>query len=134
MGAKKRLRRSLQTAERTLAELGRETARLGTQLANARTDRDRVHEHLAKAGFLRVDGLRTIEDRLQAARMGVIVLDDLQMLSEPQYTVESGEPTYSSLFGTLQGIPGPITESLKLEITGDRAILRALRESLAKHV
>lgn len=62
---KKHLRRQLEDAE---ARAKQTAAKLGTQLTVSETDRESIAQHLADAGFVRIEGLRTAADRGRAGR------------------------------------------------------------------
>jgi hypothetical protein len=121
---KKHLRRALRAADERATILG-------AQITNARVDREEIAEALAAVGYVRVSGLRTREDELRCARAGVIVLDDVQILAIPDFTLERDEPAeFSRMGASLLAMPGPLHARLRLEFETDPEILDALGEHL----
>lgn len=95
-------------------------------------ERERLHDLLLDAGFLRVTGQRTREDRLRAARHGVLVLEDVAVLAESQYTLTQNEIDDRFLFGIRTSVPGRIDARVHLDFTGDPEILELLAEHIRR--
>jgi hypothetical protein len=114
---KKHLKRTI----RQLQEAANETEQvLSEQLTEARWEREYVHDKLAELGLVKVEGNRTREDRLRAARAGVLVLADVDLLMSTTWRVER-----KPLFGT--PALGPLEHTGTLVFTGDPEILDQLR-------
>lgn len=119
---KKAMRREIAALEQRLGSL---------QLVEAtgRERHEKLMEDLASVGLIRVEGDRTREDRLRAARAGVLVLDDVAVLPDSQITITQNEVEDWS-YGSIRAVRGPIEARLRLEVAGDPEILDLLAEHL----
>lgn len=92
--------------------------------------REDLHARLFDAGLLLIGDGRTRADRLRAARAGVLVLADVEIVGGTETRLEQDAFTGYGLGGFVRQAPGPIRAFAKLEITGDPAVIEALAEHL----
>lgn len=119
--------------------LGRRIVALEQQLEKSEAgrkieanERESLHDALLEAGFLRVTGMRTQEDRLRAARLGIIVLDDVDLLADSEYSVMQDEISAPSLYGFRETMPGRVRHQVRLDFTGNPEILQLLAERVSQ--